>query len=229
MYAAITLFAVLTLSVLVIRTAAVALRVTGLPDHVARFQARSAYTGTGFTTLEAESVAHHPARRRIVGFLMILGNLGLVSVMATVIVGLVDSTQSERALMGQLAWLACFLLMLWAVALNPLADRIMCRVIGALIDHLPALQPRGAELLVQGPGGHGLYRLTATETAPHLSTDLPREVLVLSLRRGDGRILHRPTPDEVLGPQDALYVYGPSSVLAQLCDSHQPTAKENGE
>ena len=49
MIAALTLFIVLTLSVLVIRTGAVALRLTGLTDASARFQARSAFTGTGFT------------------------------------------------------------------------------------------------------------------------------------------------------------------------------------
>ena len=42
MIAAITLFAVLMISVMVIRIAAVALRLTGLPEDVARFQARSA-------------------------------------------------------------------------------------------------------------------------------------------------------------------------------------------
>ncbi len=50
MIAALTLFTVLTLSILVIRSGAVALRLTGLPEQVARFQARSAFTGAGFTT-----------------------------------------------------------------------------------------------------------------------------------------------------------------------------------
>jgi hypothetical protein len=66
MIAALTLFAVLTLSVLVIRTGAVALRLTGLPEEPARFQARSAFTGTGFTTSESEAIVNHPVRRRIV-------------------------------------------------------------------------------------------------------------------------------------------------------------------
>ncbi len=84
MIAALTLFIVLTLSVLVIRTGAVALRLTGLPDEAARFQARSAFTGTGFTTSESEPIVTHPVRRRIVSLLMTIGSLGFVSVLATV-------------------------------------------------------------------------------------------------------------------------------------------------
>ena len=53
MIGALTLFVVLTVSVLVIRTGAVALRLTGMSEDAARFQARSALTGTGFTTSES--------------------------------------------------------------------------------------------------------------------------------------------------------------------------------
>lgn len=133
MIAALTLFTVLTISILVSRTGAVALRLTGLPEQVARFQARSAFTGAGFTTSESEAIVNHPVRRRIVSQLMIVGNLGLVSVMATVIVSLVGSSGPEGALLLQLLWLAAVLLVLWFLVLNPFADRIMCNIIGRLL------------------------------------------------------------------------------------------------
>ena len=41
MFAALTLFLILTLSVVVVRTGAVALRHTGLPEETARFQSRT--------------------------------------------------------------------------------------------------------------------------------------------------------------------------------------------
>ena len=119
MIAALTLFIVLTLSILVIRTGAVALRLTGLPEAAARFQARSAFTGTGFTTSESEAIVNHPVRRRIVSLLMVVGNLGLVSVLATVIVSLVGSSGSEGAMLHQVIWLAAVLLALWFLVLNP--------------------------------------------------------------------------------------------------------------
>jgi hypothetical protein len=57
---------VLALSMLITGLATSALSMTGLSRESARFQARSAFTGTGFTTQEAEKVVNHPVRRRII-------------------------------------------------------------------------------------------------------------------------------------------------------------------
>lgn len=51
---------VLTLSLVITRIATVALTMTGLSSEAAEFQARSAFTGTGFTTAEAEKIVNHP-------------------------------------------------------------------------------------------------------------------------------------------------------------------------
>lgn len=75
MGAALSIFVILSVSIFTVRVAAVALRITGLPDESARFQALSAFTGTGFTTSETEMVVNYPIRRRIVGLLMIIGNI----------------------------------------------------------------------------------------------------------------------------------------------------------
>jgi hypothetical protein len=68
----IALFVVLSLSLALVRLATVALTMTGLSTQAASFQARSAFTGTGFTTSEAEAVVDHPVRRRIISWLMLL-------------------------------------------------------------------------------------------------------------------------------------------------------------
>ena len=47
---------------LVTRVAARALTLTELSSEAARFQARSAFTGVGFTTSEAEGIVSHPVR-----------------------------------------------------------------------------------------------------------------------------------------------------------------------
>ena len=67
---------VIVASVVIVRTGAVALQMTGLDRATASFQALSAFTNCGFTTREAESVVNHPQRRRIVRALMLLGNAG---------------------------------------------------------------------------------------------------------------------------------------------------------
>jgi len=63
---------VLALSLVLTRVATVALTMTGLSQEVDKFQARSAFTGTGFTTKEAENVVNHPVLRRIIAMLMII-------------------------------------------------------------------------------------------------------------------------------------------------------------
>jgi len=105
MGAALSIFIILSLSVFLIRVASVALRVTGLVDSSARFQALSAFTGTGFTTREAESVVNYPVRRNIVSMLMIIGNMGVVTVLATVVVSVVRTDGDVTAVIVQLAWL----------------------------------------------------------------------------------------------------------------------------
>ena len=65
------------LSLLVTHVATVALTLTGLSRQLAQIQARSAFSGVGFTTTEAEQVVNHPVRRRIIMLLMLLGNWGV--------------------------------------------------------------------------------------------------------------------------------------------------------
>ena len=80
MIAATSLFAIVTIGVLVSRLGALAFVATCVPTEVARFQARSALTGVGFTTSESESLVSHPVRRRILMLLMLAGNAGLITV-----------------------------------------------------------------------------------------------------------------------------------------------------
>lgn len=79
----ISLLLILTLSLLITRVATEALVHTGVSRDLARFQARSAFCGVGYTTAEAENMVAHPVRRRIIMILMLLGNVGIVTVMAS--------------------------------------------------------------------------------------------------------------------------------------------------
>jgi len=83
-YVGILLIAILV-SFIIVRIGGFALQLTGIEPEVARFQALSAFSGTGFTTREAERVVGHRTRRRIVTILIILGNAGMVTVIATLV------------------------------------------------------------------------------------------------------------------------------------------------
>lgn len=90
MLAILSLLVVVVLSILVTRVATIALTHTGLSREAARSQARSAFTGAGFTTSESERVLSHPVRRRIVMLLMLLGNAGFVTAVSTLILTFVS-------------------------------------------------------------------------------------------------------------------------------------------
>ena len=214
MLAAITLFTVLTISVMIIRVASVALRLTGLPEETARFQARSAFTGAGFTTSESESAVNHPLRRRIISLLMVTGNLGLVSVLATLVVSFVNAAEEGGGIVNQALWLAGVVIVLWAVALNPRADRILCGAIGRLLKRNPALGAHRPLNLLQLPSGYAVYQLSAKACQASKSGDLMEAGWrVLGVRRADGAYLTDPVGRAALGEGDEVYVYGLESAL----------------
>lgn len=90
-YVGILLITILV-SFIIVRIGGFALQMTGMEPDVARFQALSAFSGTGFTTTEAERVVRHKTRRRIVTILIILGNAGLVTIIATLVASFTQVT-----------------------------------------------------------------------------------------------------------------------------------------
>jgi hypothetical protein len=75
---ALLLFAI-SVSFIAIRMGAVAFELTGVPWEHAKLRALSAFTNAGFTTRESEEFASHTLRRRIASFLLVVGNVGLIT------------------------------------------------------------------------------------------------------------------------------------------------------
>ena len=69
--------------IIIVRAGAIALILTGISSEKAHFQALSAFTGTGFTTNESERAVKSKIRRRIISFLIIFGNGGLITLFVT--------------------------------------------------------------------------------------------------------------------------------------------------
>ena len=184
MGAAISIFVLLSLSTFIVRVAAVAMRLTGLDESTARFQSLSAFTGTGFTTSEAERIVNYPVRRRIVTLLMIIGNLGIVGVGATVVVSLVQTEGEAQAVAAQLGWLLAGLALLWILMLNKTADRVLCAWIGRFLEARTVLGKRPFHRLLQVSDGFSVCEHPApaylfNDTAGRLTAELERGGLVL--------------------------------------------------
>ncbi|MBU2650971.1 MAG: TrkA C-terminal domain-containing protein [Bacteroidetes bacterium] len=102
----ISVITIILFSILITKIATVALVNTGLSSEIARFQARSAFSGVGFTTHEAEMITSHPIRRKIVMILMLLGNAGIVTVMASILLTFIHKDTAGLAWYYNLAALA---------------------------------------------------------------------------------------------------------------------------
>ena len=118
---------VLALSLIITRLATSALALTGLSHEAARFQARSAFTGTGFTTSEAEKVVDHPVRRRIILLLMTARSAGLVTIIITLILSF--GTGAGRSQLLRLLGLAGGVAVLWLISGSKQVDRYLERII----------------------------------------------------------------------------------------------------
>ena len=103
MTAIVTLIVIALFSLLAIKVATTALMMTGLSFDTASFQSYSAFFGVGFTTKEAELVVNHPVRRRIIRDLILVGNIGLTSALATMVATFVQGSNAIGSLMVILA------------------------------------------------------------------------------------------------------------------------------
>ena len=79
------LAAIVLIIMAIVKLGSVAFQLTGMEPKMAMFQSLSAFTNTGFTTSAAESVVQHRTRRMIATVLMIIGYIGIVGVIVTMI------------------------------------------------------------------------------------------------------------------------------------------------
>ena len=221
MVAVVTLIVVLFLSLAVVRIAAEALTLTGISREAARFQARSAWTGTGFTTAEAEEVVGHPVRRRIISLLMLLRSAGLVTAASTLMLTFVNVEERGEGLERLLLLLGA-LVALWFLARSRWIDRRLSRLISGALKRYTKLDTRDYAGLLHLAGEYAVMELKvrrggwlAERTLEEL--DLPDEgVLVLGVVRRDGTYIGAPRGATRLQAGDTVLLYGRSPVLAGL-------------
>lgn len=221
MPAIISLLIILTFSILVTNIAAIALTHTGLSKESARFQARSAFTGVGFTTSESEKVVNHPLRRRILLMLMLLGNAGIVTAMSSLIITFVN--MEDSAFLALRIVLRCFgLVTLWAVAASKIVDRHLSNLISRFLKRFTRLNIQDYASLLHLAGE---YRVTEMHVEPKdwmanrtLSELQLREegILVLGITRTDGTFIGFPTGETNLEPHDSIILYGRASSLKKI-------------
>lgn len=78
------IFIYLIIVKLVIEISSSLLQLTGLKSEIARYQAISMLTGTGFTTDESKLIIDHPVRRKISEFLILFGAFSLAVIISSI-------------------------------------------------------------------------------------------------------------------------------------------------
>jgi hypothetical protein len=209
------------ISFIVVRIGGFALQLTGIEPDVARFQALSAFSGTGFTTREAERVVGHRTRRRIVTILIILGNAGTVTVIATLVASFTQ--------VGGYAWFFIRLAIIIGgifglyqlIIRSHVGQRILDRLQRPVVKRILGTSPVTEEIFhVEKDWAISLVTMKESSKSIGLSVaDITAEedVEILGINRA-GSYLVRPGMEEKVAQGDRLLVYASRKAVKRILD-----------
>jgi hypothetical protein len=213
-----TLLAIL-ISFLIVRAASIALMMTGLDKKKARFQALSAFSGTGFTTKESESIVNHPRRRQIIRYLMIMGNAGIVTVIVTATSSMATS-QGYQLPINFLILLVGIFIIYKIATFSKFTDKWE-RFIEKKLIKFPVFEEAQTEDLLHFLEGYGLIKNIINDKSSLIGDSLAKGhlrekgVLVLGIER-DKKWIPIPKANEIIHAGDHIVLYGPLKILREL-------------
>ena len=219
---------VMAISWLIVQTGAIMYELTGLQKSVAHFQALSAFSGTGFTTSEAENVINDPVRRKITKSLMVLGNAGMAAVLATVIRSVEVDSFKDTAL--NFAVMILVFASVWMMLARHgrvlwLSDWIRRELTKRMnTDEVPH------EDLFSNQRGFGVTRIEVPRGSRVIGKRLRDlnlrsfRLQVLAVEEKEGKeALPVPHPDTVLGFRQHLLIYG---YIPAVQEAFAPTVED---
>jgi len=228
----------LIVSFIVVRIGAIAFQLTGLEWSLAKFQALSCFSGTGFTTKEAELITGDKQRRRIASALIVLGNAGLVIMIAT----LAGSLFPQETILSKLSesflpFAIPPLLVIWVnlgiivvvvytiykVFTHEKFARRLTNFLRRRIIKKEIFKPVSFEELLLATGGYGVSRVVVCVGSPVLNKTLSRsdlrkhDITVLAIVR-DGQTIPNPSADMKIFLNDELICFGKlESIRNEIC------------
>ena len=233
MGALLTLLIIAIASLIIVRVGTMALSATGMGYDAALFQSCSAFFGVGFTTREAESVMRHPVRRRIIMHLIVLGNVGLTSALATLIVTFTQ-TQGFKETIDQLLLLAGGVVVLILLIRLRVVKAVVDYSINLSIKRSKTLQIYDYEMLLKVSSGFCVSDIMISGKGPLAGKTLAdshpttRGLIVLGIERENGAYVGAPGPDEEIRKGDVVTVYGQETEIQKLM-SQQETSEKSGD
>lgn len=219
---------VLVVSFIIVRIGAIAFQLTGLEWSMAKFQAISCFTSTGFTTKEAEQIAAHPQRRRIASSLMVLGHAGLVTMIATLVNSLRAQEVMEQKFLKpilrldlppllvqfiHLIILIAGVYLIYKFFTNTVIAKKMTDILRKRVIKRKSTKPISSEELLVATGGYGVATVRIREDHPILGKPLSEsglrkeDISVLAILR-DSETMPNPKPDMKILKGDELICFG---------------------
>ena len=192
------------ISFVVVRIGAVAFQLTGLEWSLAKFQALSCFTGTGFTTREAELITVSPQRRRIATILIVLGHAGFVTMVATfansigpssLVNQLLQRFFPNAAIAGLSVWIKLVVVAVVVYGIYQLftgqrSKQWINQYLRNRLARRALMQPVSFEELSVATGGYGVSKIRVSATSVLAGRTLAEsdlkahDVMVLAVLRG---------------------------------------------
>ena len=221
MLAAVSLFVIITLSALVTKVAAIALMHTGLSTEIAKFQARSAYTGSGYTSQESEKLMNHPVRRKIVYMLMLIGNAGIITTLSSLMLTFL-LPNNRSSLVYSLIFIVVALSALWFAIKSKVVDRWLSKMIDRALKKYTNIDVKDYAAILHLSGENQISELRVRKTSwlagkTLLELDLKSEgINVLGIQQKEGEYIGAPGGDDVINAGDVITMYGKAEIFKNI-------------
>jgi hypothetical protein len=206
-YVGILLVAILV-SFVIVRIAAFALHLTGMEYDIAKFQALSAFT-----------VVRYRDRRRIITLLIIFGNAGLVTVIATLVASFTQVSGYSWFFIRLAIIIAAVFILYQLILRSGVGNWIARRLRKPLQRYVQRGAP-AVEMIFQVSQDrnvylvrtHGKSRIVGLSVAEARTAE---DVKILAIYRMAG-LLAKPGDDEKIAAGDRLLAYGDTKTLKRL-------------
>lgn len=228
---------VLFVSFIIVRIVAVAFEITGIEWSIAKFQALSCFSGTGFTTRESELIISNPQRRRIASVLIVLGSAGLVTMIATFANTIRGNPLIQEFKLpfipleissGWLPWVNIGFIIVTIAVIYTLftvtkISKKFTEIMRSQILKKGIIKPVTFEELMVATGGYGISQIEVCEGSPLLGKTLldshlrEYDISVLAMER-DGETIPNPPPQTKFERGNKIICFGKlENIRKKLC------------
>ncbi len=221
MVAIISLFIIIIASILIIRIATIALVQTGMSEDVARFQAISAFTTSGFTSSETEQIFHSAVRRRIVSYLMLWGNAGTATAISSIVLSFASSTNLQQTML-RLILLLISVIVLYMILRTEFIDRKISTYIKNLLKKYANVDANDYADLLRVKQDYAIAEVMLHDDSKvankkiqdcGLSKD---RILVIGITKANGHFIGSPKGTDLMEVGDHIIMYGNRDALKKV-------------